>query len=366
MGDELANLMKKTAPTIEDVARHAQVSISTVSNVLNGRESRMRAATLERVRNAITELEFRPNQSARNLKTGNLAMIGLLVPSIANPFFGTLARQIEAVANERGYGVMLCNTQREADRELAYAQALMAQGVRGMVIGSALQAQEHLAPLIQRGLAVVSFDRTAQAAPWNMDYVSVDNHRSGELAAEHLLDLGHRDLVYVTAPLRAVSREARLDGVRKACAAAGARLQVHMSDVPNGQIEMEMAALGRNAAIELQAAQSNATGYIAMNDMVAVGLLSGLRQCQKRVPEDVSVMGIDDLFLDSYLSPALSSVRQPMQEIAQAAFDRVLTRMNNPNEEAHELVFEPELVQRESTARLSNLLTPSPSETQKA
>ena len=171
-------------------------------------------------------------------------MIGLLVPSIANPFFGSLAREIEAVANERGYGVMLCNTQREADRELAYAQALMAQGVRGVVIGSALQAQEHLAPLIERGLAVVSFDRTAQEAPWNMDYVSVDNHRCGELAAEHLLALGHRDIVYVTAPLRSVSRGARLEGVRKACTAAGARLHVHIGDIPNGQIEMEMAALG--------------------------------------------------------------------------------------------------------------------------
>lgn len=350
--------MKKTTPTIEDVARHARVSISTVSNVLNGREARMRPDTLARVQQAITMLGFRPNQSARNLKTGHLAMIGLLVPSIANPFFGSLAREIESVANERGYGVMLCNTQREADRELAYAQALMAQGVRGMVIGSALQAQEHLAPLIERGLAVVSFDRTAQEAPWNMDYVSVDNHRCGELAAEHLLTLGHRHIVYVTAPLRSVSRGARLEGVQKACAAAGARLHVHIGDVPNGQIEMEMPTLGRNAAIKLQASQPDASAYIAMNDMVAVGVLSGLRECNKLVPHDISVMGIDDLFLDSYLSPALSSVRQPMPEIAQAAFERVLARMSSPSEQAHSLVFSPELVRRESTQPFSNPCQP--------
>lgn len=347
--------MKTSAPTIEDVALHARVSISTVSNVLNGRETRMRPDTLERVQQAITALGFHPNQSARNLKTGHLAMIGLLVPSIANPFFGSLAREIEAVANERGYGVMLCNTQREADRELAYAQALMAQGVRGMVIGSALQAQEHLAPLIERGLAVVSFDRTAQEAPWNMDYVSVDNQRCGELAAEHLLALGHRHIVYVTAPLRSVSRGARLDGVRKVCSAAGAQLHVHIGDIPNGQIEMEMAELGRSAAIELQALHSEATGYIALNDLMALGLVSGLRQCHKRVPQDISVMGIDDLFLDSYMSPALGSVRQPMPELARAAFERVLARMSNPTEQAHSLVFTPELVQRESTARLSTL-----------
>ncbi len=342
--------MKKTTSTIEDVARHARVSISTVSNVLNGREARMRAETLERVQRAILELEFRPNQSARNLKTGHMAMIGLLVPSIANPFFGTLTRWIEAAANARGYGVMLCNTQREAERELAYAQALMAQGVRGVVIGSALQAQEYLAPLIARGLAVVSFDRTAQEAPWNMDYVSVDNHRCGAMAAEHLLALGHRDLVYVTAPLRAVSRAARLDGVRQACSAAGARLHVHTGHIPNGQIEMEMAALGYASAIELQASQPAATGYIAMNDMVAVGLLSGLKHCKRRVPEDVSVMGIDDLFLNSFLSPALSSVGQPTEKLATAAIERLLVRIDHLDEPAHELVFQPELFQRESTA----------------
>lgn len=342
--------MKNATPTIEDVARQAGVSISTVSNVLNGRQTRMRADTLERVERAIASLAFRPNQSARNLKTGHMSMIGLLVPTIANPFFGSLARWIEAAANERGYGVLLCNTHRNADKELAYAQAFMTQGVRGVVIGSAIKAQEHLAPLIQRGLAVVSFDRTAQHAPLPMDYVSVDNAHAGELAAEHLLQLGHRHIVYVTAPLQSVNRKARLEGVRRACAAAGARLDVHFGEAATGQAEMEMAALGCAAVLHLQAHQSAATGYIAMNDMVAVGLLSGLRQCHRRVPEDLSVMGIDDLFLDNYLSPALSSVRQPTQQLATAAVERLLARIQKPDEPAHELVFQPELIQRESTA----------------
>nr|BBH51077.1 LacI-transcription regulator [Hydrogenophaga sp.] len=342
--------MKKTTPTIEDVARVAGVSISTVSNVLNRREGRMRADTLERVRKAIDDLGFRPNQSARHLKTGHMAMIGLLVPSIANPFFGTLARWIEAVANERGYGVMLCNTQREAARELAYAQALMALGVRGVVIGSALQAQEHLSPLIERGLAVVSFDRTAREATSTMDYVSVDNHRCGSLAAEHLLALGHRELAYVTAPLRAVSRSERLEGVRQACRAAGAHLQVHTASTPLGQIDMEMTALGHAAAVALQASDRVPTGYIAMNDLVAVGLLSGLEQCGRRVPQDVSVMGIDNLFLDSFLRPGLTSIGHPTEQLATAAIDCLLARIHNPDALAHERVFLPELIQRGTTA----------------
>jgi DNA-binding LacI/PurR family transcriptional regulator len=343
-------MKRKATATIEDVARLAAVSISTVSNVLNGREARMRAETLDRVRKAIAELAFQPNQSARRLKTGHLAMIGLLVPSIANPFFGALARWVEEAANAHGYGVLLCNTQRSAEREQTYAQAFLAQGVQGVILGSSLQDQDHLAPLIDRGLAVVSFDRTAQRAPLTMDYVSLDNHRAGAMAAEHLLALGHTDIVYVSAPLRSVNRVARLEGAREACAKHKARFTSHIRDVKSGQTEMEMAELGRAVGVELHAGGCSATGYIAMNDLLAIGLLSGLRLCQLRVPEDVSVMGIDDMFLDAYLSPALSTVRQPMKEIATAAVQRVLARMKHLDEPAHELVFMPEIVQRESTA----------------
>jgi DNA-binding LacI/PurR family transcriptional regulator len=343
-------MKKKATATIEDVAQRAGVSISTVSNVLNGREARMRAETLDRVRQAIRDLAFQPNQSARRLKTGHMAMIGLLVPSIANPFFGALARWVEEAANAHGYGVLLCNTQRSAEREQAYAQAFLAQGVQGVILGSSLQDQDHLGPLIERGLAVVSFDRTAQRAPLTMDYVSLDNHRAGAMAAEHLLALGHTDIVYVSAPLRSVNRVARLEGAREACAARKVRFTSHIRDVKAGQTEMEMAELGRAAGVELHASGCAATGFIAMNDMLAVGLLAGLRLCRLRVPEDVSVMGIDDMFLDAYLSPALSTVRQPMKEIATAAVQRVLARMKHLDEPAHELVFMPELVQRESTA----------------
>lgn len=342
-----------TTPTIEDVARRAGVSISTVSNVLNGREARMRPQTLERVRQAIIELDFRPNQSARRLKTGHMAMIGLLVPSIANPFFGALARWVEEAANARGYGVLLCNTHRDSGREQAYAQAFMAQGVQGVILGSSLQAQEHLAPLIERGLAAVSFDRTALHAPLNMDYVTVDNARAGALAVEHLLSLGHRSIAYVSAPLTSVARATRLEGARAACLAANASFECHEHEIPRGQTEMEMAELGRAAAIQACNIGSRATGYIAMNDMLAIGMLAGLRQCGRRVPDDVSVIGVDDMFLGRYLSPALSTVRQPMQEMAEAAVERVLARMGKPGEPVHELVFLPELVIRESTAALT-------------
>jgi DNA-binding LacI/PurR family transcriptional regulator len=341
---------KPNTATIADVARRAGVSISTVSNVLNGREARMRSETLVRVQQAIAELSFQPNQSARRLKTGHTPMIGLLVPSVANPFFGSLARWVEEAAIQRGYGVLLCNTQRSAEREYEYAQAFMAQGIQGIILGSSLQAQEHLEPLLQRGLAIVSFDRTSQHAALPMDYVSLDNERAGAIAAQHLLALGHRHIAYVSAPLHSVSRLARMKGVRAACASARATLDVHIGDLAAGQADMDMDELGREAALALHAAGCSATGYVAMNDMLAMGLMGGLRQCSLRIPEDVSTIGIDGLVLGRYISPALSTVRQPMQEMATAAIERVLARMKNIGEEPHELLFVPELVVRESTA----------------
>lgn len=338
--------------TIEDVALQAGVSVSTVSNVLNGREARMRPATLERVRQAILELGFRPNLSARRLKTGQMPMIGLLVPSIANPFFGSLARWIEEAALAHGFGVLLCNTQRSADREREYAQAFMAQGVRGVILGSSLQAQEHLIPLIRGGLAAVSFDRTAQQADLAINYVSLDNRRAGAMAAEHLMELGHQCIGYVSAPLRSVNRIARLEGARDACHKRGVRFDAEIGELTPGQTEMEMAELGRTAVASLLAKGGGVTGMVAMNDMLAIGLLAGLRQQRVRVPQDVSVVGIDDLFLGEYLSPALSTVRQPMRDMATAAVESVLARMKNAEQPAHELIFVPEMVARESSTRL--------------
>ncbi len=336
--------------TIQDVARLAEVSVSTVSNVLNGRENRMRQETLQRVRQAIETLGFRPNQSARQLKTGHMPMLGLLVPSIANPFFGTLARWVEAAAQDRGYGVVLCNTQRDPDRELAYAQAFMAQGIRGVIVGSALQGQEHLEPMIAAGMAVLGFDRTSENTSLAMDFVSMDNRRAGTMAAEHLIALGHRRLVYVSPVLRSQNRVARLAGARAACERAGVEFVEHVAASRSQYEEGEMAEVGRSAALDLVRQGERATGWVAMNDMAGVGVLAGLHEAGLRVPDDASVVGIDDLFLGRYVSPTLSTVRQPLQAMAEAAVERVLARMNDGAGGSQQLVFMPELVQRASSA----------------
>ncbi len=137
--------------TIQDVARHAGVSISTVSNVLNGRADRMRRQTLDRVEAAIQALGFRPNQAARQLKTGRTSMLGLLVPSIANPMYGFIAREIETSAQERyGYRVLLGNTYRNREKETGFFDDLLAQGVRGVIVISSLVDERHFENAVAR------------------------------------------------------------------------------------------------------------------------------------------------------------------------------------------------------------------------
>lgn len=336
--------------TIQDVAKLANVSVSTVSNVLNGREARMRPETLARVQQAIADLGFRPNQSARMLKTGHMPMIGLMVPTVANPYFGVLARWVEACALERGYGLLLCNTYRNPAHERQYAEALMAQGVRGVILGSALAAHEHLVPLVAQGLAAVSLDRASSTDGLLRDFVSVDNRLAAAMAIEHLVALGHRDIAFISAPMQSMNRLARQEGAQAACDRAGASLYVYTGTSDGDYTETEMAELGARAAAAVHRdLHPQCTAFVGVNDMVAIGLLAGLRQAGVNVPEEVSVVGIDGIFLGEYVSPALTTVGQPMRALAAAAVDHVLTRMKEPGLPPQTSIFPPALIERGST-----------------
>ncbi|MGW8882691.1 LacI family DNA-binding transcriptional regulator, partial [Streptomyces mirabilis] len=208
--------------TIHQVAEAAGVSASTVSNVLNGRTDRMQAATLARVEQVIEQLSYRPNRAARMLRTGRIKVIGLIVPSVANPFWGALARELEAIALAEGYHVLLCNSERDAARELKYGEELLADGVSGVVLCSSLPSLDHMTPLLSRGLKMVAFDRTAQAGdPPSLASISVDNAMGAEIATRHLIELGHRRLAFVSGSVNSVNRRERLRGFQAALEAAG-------------------------------------------------------------------------------------------------------------------------------------------------
>ncbi len=342
--------------TIADVAREAGVSVSTISNVLNGRTDRMRADTLQRVQAAIEVLGFRPNRAARQLKTGHTPMLGLLVPSIANPMYGYIAREIETAAQERHrHRVVLGNTYRNRDKESGFFEDLLSHGVRGVVVISSLVDEQHFEAAVRQGLVMVSYDRRATPGRASaIDHVSVDNFDAARLATQHLVDHGHRRLAFATASGHTMSRSEKIRGFHAAAAAAG--LQAHAQVVDGSTAseygDSEMADVGRLLATRIAAlgAAQRPTGIVAVNDMLAYGLMAGFRDAGLVVPRQVSVVGIDGLYLASLMSPALTTVQLPVPQMAAKMVQRLMARMNDPRIPPAEFLFKARLLQGASVA----------------
>jgi len=346
--------------SIRDVAALAGTSISTVSNLLNGRPDRMRSDTVQRIEAAIESLGYRPNRSARSLKTGFTPAIGLLVPSVANPFHGAMAHAVEVAAQAHGFQVVLGNTLRDAARERQCAGDFFAFGVRGVIATSSPFDLEHFRDLIGRGLSVVALDMANSNADARlaMDSVSMDNHRAGYLATQHLIDLGHRRIGYVSGATPTMSRRDRLNGYRAALLAADIKIDptlIAAGESASGYDDIHAAEHGRSAALSLLALPSPPTALVALNDMHAVGACAAVREIGRNVPDQISVVGIDDINLAALIHPALTTVRHPVKALSEAAVDLLVKRIGGRERgPSRHIVFEPALVARASTAPCAN------------
>ncbi|WP_052367229.1 LacI family DNA-binding transcriptional regulator [Paraoerskovia marina] len=340
--------------TIQQVAAAAGVSPSSVSNYLNGRTNRMVPATRERIASAIADLGYRPNRAARQLRTGQTQTIGLIVPSVGNPFWGAFARELEVAALAAGCNVLLCNSERDPERERRYVEELWEDGVRGVVLCTSLPSLDHLADLIDRGLRLVTFDRPAQADdPASVVSISINNHVGGFIATSHLTDLGHKKLAFVSGSIASINRTGRFRGFCTALEAvdldpATMPMWTGMEEVPFGDVES--AQVGRRAALDLfDGTQEPPTGVVAINDMTALGFCRGLRDRGLEVGVDVSVVGFDDIILADLYDPPLTTVRQPIARMAGLAITEVL-KDPSESEDGRSVLLRPELVVRQSTS----------------
>lgn len=341
--------------TIQDVAKAAGVSNSSVSNFMNGNLHRLGADARSRIGDAIAALNFHPNQAARQLKTGKTRGIALVVPSIVNPFNGHLVFSIEQAAVKAGYGVHLCNTMRNTKLEKDFLDSLIGIGVTSLIT---------IAPGNSRSgfystwpeLSVVAVDANrADLKLAKVDTVNMDHEAAVALAAEHLYNLGHRQIAYVTDPLITHSRASRLSGFRKAMkeyglSDEGVVLLEQGGDVPD-IADAEMVDVGRHAAAEVLALNPKPTAVIAFNDMIALGLLASFRASGVSVPKDISLVGVDDVWVSQLSYPALTTVRQPIEAMARVAVDRMIapTSETGPGSDT---LFLPELIVRETCAEL--------------
>jgi DNA-binding LacI/PurR family transcriptional regulator len=346
----------KTA-TIQDVASLAGTSASTVSNLLNGRTERMRPETRRRIERAVEQLGYRANEVARQLKTGHAPIIGLVIPSVANPFWGSFVQHVEDAAHGYGFQVLLGNAGRDPDRELQYGESLRVRGVRGIIFGSSPISLNHVLKLVEEGTRIVVFDRsvtrTDPSIESGIDSVSVDNVAGGYLATKHLLDLGHTQIGFLSGPLRTASRLERLDGYRRALLDAGVRPDdslVWAGFQDNTTGDVEGAEFGREGARALLENPSPPTGLVSINDMYALGALAGVRDRGMHVPDDISIIGFDDISIAGLTSPSLTTIRQPLAEMISLAVATLIGRLTGTKDGPAEQVTVPtELIVRGST-----------------
>lgn len=328
--------------TIYDVARVAGVSISTVSHVLNSTRY-VSDQTKAQVLQAVAELNYRPSSLARALVRQETQTIALIVPDNVNPFFAELAHGIEDYGFQAGYNVILCNSNRSRTKELAYLDMLISKRVDGLIYMTVDKSEELLQPLLDNRIPVVTFDRNYH----NLDAILLDNFRGGYEATQHLIGLGHTRIACISGPDMLTRSGDRVRGYRQALLEASIPAPDEL--LIRGDWTYQS---GRDAAAQLFALSSPPTAIFACNDTMAVGAISYVSQKSLRVPEEVSVVGFDNIALSAFSCPPLTTVATPVEEVGQRLCQLLLDRINDElPPEPHRFVIQGELIVRESTAQ---------------
>jgi LacI family transcriptional regulator len=337
----LSDLNGRTA-SVKDVAALAGVSLGTVSNVLNQPE-RVSPRTREKVEQAMVDLGFVRNEAARHLRSGRSRTLAYVMLDAANPFFTDVAAGIEEAAEESQFSLYMCNSGNRGDREAGYLSHLVEQRVQGILVTPIDPEAAHLAEVARRGTPVVVVDRTPRDE--SLCSVAVDDVLGGHLAVEHLLDRGHRRIAFVGGPESIGQVRDRLQGASEGVAAAGASpvtvIATLATTVREGRLAGErLLGLPRS---------KRPTAAFCANDLLALGLLQQLVASGLDVPDDLAIVGYDDIYFAGAAAVPLTSVRQPRHELGRRAAELVLDEAGNPEHAHQQVVLLPELVARTST-----------------
>jgi LacI family transcriptional regulator len=326
--------------TMTDVAREAGVSLMTVSRVVNNKDD-VSSATRQRVLDIIDNLGYRPSSIARGLVTQRTGTLGLIVPDIDNPFFSGMVRGAEHEAYAEGYSVFLCNTNEDPERERAVLDSLEEKMVDGLILCSSRLVDEDLHRIVARFPAVVLVSR--RLSKDCVGTVLIDDEDGGWQAARHLLESGHRSIGFLAGPKVSHSTRARLKGYRRAMADYGAAENPSWIEHCSPTIERVQVA-----ARQMLKAHPELTGLICHNDLVAIGVLQVCAEDGIRVPEQLAVIGFDDIPVASIVNPPLTTCHVPRHEIGAQAMRLLLEQISDCEQPYQEIVLRPKLVVRSS------------------
>lgn len=327
---------------LKDVARAANVSISTVSRVLSQPE-RVEEETRRRVLLIIEEMGYVPSRVARRLRMepGHAHLVGLILPDIQNPFFADVARGVEDVAQKYGYAVFLGNSDEDPRKEKHYLEVMRAEMVDGVIVPPISETDEAVSRLARARVPVVCVDR--RLARVDADTVVVDNVRGAYEATDHLIRLGHQRIGFIEGRPEISTSTERMRGYRKALLEHG--LEVDANLIREGDSRQ---ASGARLAAELLAMEERPTALLVGNNLMTLGALETSYALGLRIPDDLAVVGYDDMPWALALNPPLTAVRQPGYEVGQRAMELLLQRIREPARSTTLVLLQPQLIVRRS------------------
>ncbi|WP_318483466.1 substrate-binding domain-containing protein [Photobacterium leiognathi] len=332
--------------TMKDVAKLAGVSTSTVSHVIN--KTRFVSEEIsERVNKAAKELNYyAPSALARSFKVNRTKTIGMLVTTSTNPFFGEVVKGVERSCYQQGYSLILCNTEGDHQRMHESINTLLQKRVDGLILMCATLEGEHFDIFEHYAdIPVVVMDWGPMQ--FTSDKIQDNSLRGGYMAAKYLIDAGHSEIGCITGPLDRIQAEMRYNGYLQAMDEAG--FSVEPSWVVEADFECEG---GYNAFSQLHANGTLPSALVVANDMMAMGVINAANELGIQIPEQLSIIGYDDIHIAKFMSPSLTTIHQPKYRLGQAAVETLLTRLDQPETAPRIIELEPTLVERNSVKSL--------------
>jgi LacI family transcriptional regulator len=329
--------------TIYDVARRARVSAATVSRVLNGRNT-VDPALADRVMSAVDELGYRRNVMARNLRKKRSSLWAVIVSDVENPFFTSMVRGVEDVASEAGYSVVLCNSDEDPAKEAAYISVALGEQMAGVILSSSTDQPESVQMLIDSECPVVVIDRAIPGL--DADAVQVDNEHGAQIATKHLIEQGFQRIACITGPQHLSTATQRLEGYRRALSEAGRvpddALIRHADFRERG---------GHDAMASLLDLPEPPDAVFVANNLMTVGVMECLVEGGYAVPDDVALVGFDEIPWADLVRPSITTVAQPTYDEGRRAAELLVQRLADPHAPTASIVLETTLNARESSTR---------------
>ncbi|WP_212949282.1 LacI family DNA-binding transcriptional regulator [Siminovitchia terrae] len=329
--------------TIYDVAEAANVSIATVSKVINN-TGNISDKTRKRVKQAMKDLEYHPNILASALMGKQTKTIGLLIPDLANPFFSELARRIEDRGHELGYNLVICNTDYDGDKEDKYLQLLNQKMVDGFVLASGFEDLEKVEELIKREIPVVIVARDFPM--FSVNAVAIDDFMGGYIAANHLMGLGHKNIGVIARDLW--SNRERLRGFNHALDEHGLKLNKNFEYIMDIH-DIDHIYEGREMTKKYLLEDDRPTAIFACNDLLAAGAIQEAKELGFKIPENLSVIGFDNTSIATVIDPPLTTIAQPIESMGREVMDLMVSIISGEKKEKSRVTLLPSLVKRKTT-----------------